>query len=510
MVAPSTLLHRIDNMTFSRFLTTATVISLLATPALADLTSEQVWSDWKTLLESQGAEISTASEDQTAGRLTVSGLVAGFSVPEGSVSMDLGEIIFEEQNDGSVAVTMNDTLPFRMEVTDPDGKSGRIGFLLSQPGARMIVSGDAASMRYDFAYPMLKVSDLTIEGDDVPPDMPVVLDMTVSDATGWLTLSNGDVRTFESDASVAALDVDMQFSDPDEGSGTFAFAVTDVQQISSGTIGKIDMSMSAAQMIQSGMHQVAKSTFGPSTYEMNFDGPDGAVQVAAALESGAFDISMDDAGIDYGGVNRGMTLTVGGSAIPFPPLTFRMEESSGRFAIPMIPSEEIQGFSLLLSVVGLEIDDMLWSMFDPAGQLPREPATLVVDMGGSVIVTEDFTNPEYAENLEAAPPGTIEALDINSIQLKLAGAELTGDGDFAFNNEMGMPLPSGTANLMLTGGNTLLDTLVSMGLLPEDQAMGARMMLGLFARPGEGPDTLVSKIEVNEDGSILANGQRIK
>ncbi len=40
--------------------------------------------------------------------------------------------------------------------------------------------------------------------------------------------------------------------------------------------------------------------------------------------------------------------------------------------------------------------------------------------------------------------------------------------------------------------------------------MGARMMMGLFAQPGDGPDTLVSTIEVKEDGSVLANGQRIK
>ena len=55
-----------------------------------------------------------------------------------------------------------------------------------------------------------------------------------------------------------------------------------------------------------------------------------------------------------------------------------------------------------------------------------------------------------------------------------------------------------------------MDKLVAMGLLPQDQAMGARMMLGLFARPGEGEDTLVSKIEVSGDGAISANGQRLQ
>ena len=107
-------------------------------------------------------------------------------------------------------------------------------------------------------------------------------------------------------------------------------------------------------------------------------------------------------------------------------------------------------------------------------------------------------------------PGQLNAVNINEIKLNIAGAELTGDGDFAFNNDGMMPVPSGVMNMMLTGGNGLLDTLVGMGLVPEEQAMGARMMMGLFTRPGDGDDTLVSTIEVNEDGSILANGQRIK
>jgi len=50
---------------------------------------------------------------------------------------------------------------------------------------------------------------------------------------------------------------------------------------------------------------------------------------------------------------------------------------------------------------------------------------------------------------------------------------------------------------------------MSMGILPEEQAMGARMMLGLFATP-TGDDELSSKIEVNAEGQVLANGQRLR
>jgi hypothetical protein len=54
-----------------------------------------------------------------------------------------------------------------------------------------------------------------------------------------------------------------------------------------------------------------------------------------------------------------------------------------------------------------------------------------------------------------------------------------------------------------------MDNLVAMGLLPEEQVMGARMMLGLFTVP-TGDDQLTTTIEVNAEGQILANGQRLQ
>ena len=51
--------------------------------------------------------------------------------------------------------------------------------------------------------------------------------------------------------------------------------------------------------------------------------------------------------------------------------------------------------------------------------------------------------------------------------------------------------------------------LIAMGVLPEDQAMMGRMMMGMFART-VGEDQLSTTIEVNSEGHVLANGQRIQ
>jgi hypothetical protein len=124
-------------------------------------------------------------------------------------------------------------------------------------------------------------------------------------------------------------------------------------------------------------------------------------------------------------------------------------------------------------------------------------------------------DPESEGTKTAEVPGQLHALTLKELQVKIAGADLTGSGAFTFNNDDletfdGLPAPTGDINLKLVGGNGLLDNLIKMGMVPQDEAMGVRMMMGLFAVAGDGEDTLTSKIEVKDDGSIFANGQRLK
>jgi hypothetical protein len=106
-------------------------------------------------------------------------------------------------------------------------------------------------------------------------------------------------------------------------------------------------------------------------------------------------------------------------------------------------------------------------------------------------------------------PGKLKSLKVNQLQLTVAGADLTGTGALTFDNSGPVPKPIGTVDLKLTGGNGLMDKLTEMGLLPQDQAAGFKMMLGMFAKPA-GDDVMTSEIEFKDDGSILANGQRIQ
>jgi len=73
-----------------------------------------------------------------------------------------------------------------------------------------------------------------------------------------------------------------------------------------------------------------------------------------------------------------------------------------------------------------------------------------------------------------------------------------------------MPAPDGSIDLRLTGANTLIDKLVEMGLVQDDQAMSARMAMGMVLKSAEGEDALEGTIAVTPDGKVIANGQRLR
>ena len=152
-------------------------------------------------------------------------------------------------------------------------------------------------------------------------------------------------------------------------------------------------------------------------------------------------------------------------------------------------------------------------MVDPGKSLSRDPATIVIDLVGKVMLLTDLSNPENLKHLKG-PPAIPVSVDLNELTAIFAGAVLNGSGAVRFNMENtesfgGMPQPVGEVNLRLKGGFGLMDKLVELGLVPPDAAMGIRAMSGAFAKP-VGDDELESKIELTEDGGILANGQRIK
>ena len=113
------------------------------------------------------------------------------------------------------------------------------------------------------------------------------------------------------------------------------------------------------------------------------------------------------------------------------------------------------------------------------------------------------------------PPAALHALQVSELRLSGGGAELSGNGAFTFDNSdletfRGLPAPNGTFELQAAGANALIDSLVTLGLIPAEQAFFARIVAAPFLEAGTGPDTLRTRIDVSPDGGIRANGRPVR
>ena len=491
-------------------MTSSAIALVTAAPAMADLTAEQVIADQLRQMELYGLSATVSNQSRSGDTIIVEELSASGDLPEGSFRVTMGGASFTEMGDGTVEVTYPATIPVAFTGVGPDGEEFSMNLALTQSNLKMLVSGIPEEIRYDVSGDSVALSEINFDGMEDADEIDLDMNVQATGIAGTMTwIGGGTVRNYTSDFRVAGMTMDIAGADGDDGAFNLAFDVSDIAANYGGSAAPQELMASFADAIAAGNVTKGTASHGAMTYTVSGDGPDGTFEIAAAVASGDFDFDMGRTGMSYGTVSQDMTLSVGGDFMPLPPLTFKMAESGMEFAMPVVPSEEPQDFGLSLNLGGLEIDPLLWGMIDPTGQISRDPANLVIDLAGMATLSEDIFDPEFAEQMTGAP-GELNALNVNQILLQLAGAELTGDGAFNFNNSGPVPMPAGTLNLMLKGGNGLLDTLVNMGLIPEEQAMGARMMMGMFAKPGTGPDTLVSTIELKEDGAVLANGQRIR
>ncbi len=245
--------------------------------------------------------------------------------------------------------------------------------------------------------------------------------------------------------------------------------------------------------------------------------PEGKQPMAGTMSIASGDVlfGLDRERMRYRGgmIDAKMAATI--SNQPISAIEYSIGEVSFNLESPASKSTTPAPFTIQYRIADLWAGEDLWRLFDPTGLLSHEAATVNLDITGMGNWLIDILDAESEEARNTEVKGELHALTLNALQVTGAGINLTGAGDFTFDNDdldtfKGMPAPTGTMNLKLTGGNALIDTLIEMGLLPADEAMGARLALSLLTIAGEGDDTLISDIEITSEGQVLANGKRLK
>jgi Uncharacterized protein conserved in bacteria (DUF2125) len=487
---------------------------ILPSAALADVSALDVWQKWKSYNESFGQTVTVGSQETSSDALILRDVTMSVDFPDGSASGTIALLEFRERGDGTVALTMSPDLPISASIRPKDGKPVDVAVTVRQSGLSVIASGETDNINFDYLASQVSLDVDKFEAGGVPLENNVHFEL--NDIDGKYNLTSGDASTYSSQLKAGSLNYTVAFVNPDKpGRFTMQGSLADVATQTSVTLpGDINLADPTA-FFSKGVALTAAFASGASNSNVQLQDDPSAFSWTSSAASNALNAGIQEGSISYGGSATGVNYALQSPKIPFPEVTLGFAEIAFNLLMPMTKSDTPQDYGLTVRLAGLEISDMIWGVLDRTGTLPHDPATIALDLGGTLNWLVDITNPEKVKAFDRQAPANIQKLDINDIEVSAVGANITGKGAFTFNNDDlqtfgGVPAPTGQVDLRLVGLNGLLDNLIQMGLLPDDKANGMRMMLGLFARPAGGDDTLTSTIEVKGDGSVFANGQQLK
>lgn len=504
---------------FARGCGAALIYAFATSGAYADLTAQDVWTDWRSYLTNAGYDV-TGNEQASGRSLTVSGLSFTMQMPEadGAIAISMSELQFQGNSDGTVSVIFPSSFPVQIGGIGEDGEQFSAVIDYTQAGNSLVVSGSPSDMLYNYtaASTGIELASLSVDGQPMPASVARVA-VTLKNVLSSTQVKVGNLRTYAQNLSAASVEYDLAFDDPESSDG--AAFIGSLQNLGFQGTGAVPLVMDPEDfegMLKNGLGFDGTFKFASGATNVSGSGDGEVFSAQSSSQGGTFRVALDSSNLLYDISQTATAISVVTQELPFP-VALEAGIAAIKFSLPLAKSDAEQDFAFGLNLGDFTMSDMLWSMFDPAANLPRDPATVAMDVTGKAKVLADFMNPDVAETLAMSgqAPGELNALTINSLLVSLVGAKLTGTGDFTFDNTDlvsfdGMPRPEGVLDLELIGANGLIDRLIGMGFVSNQDAMGARMMMGMLAVPGQGEDTLNSRIEINSQGQILANGQRIK
>ncbi|GAB5446987.1 hypothetical protein [Gymnodinialimonas sp.] len=488
------------------YYTISAVALVAASPAMADMTAADVWADWQMQAEAAASPI-TADVATTDTGLTLTNFSQTLVPQEDADVVDMRalveEVVLTENGDGTVTMTFSQ--PYTVDVRFDGGTDG-LTILLNHENLSVVASGSPEDRTYTYSADLITaaIGEIVGPADEIPE---IDLDMAITDFGSVFTLMGTEPENtrISSESAIGSITMAVEIRGPESEPGTLkvGLQIADIAETSSGSFDAVYSMATPEGLSQDAADLTADITYASLGMELQFEDPSESFAALYSNDGGRMVVGFSPEAISYDVSATGAEAMVSGAEIPVP-----VEISTGStqiaFSMPVFAGEAPQDMGLRLSVQDLMVGESLLGMVDPGQAFPRDPASLLIDATGQLQLFVDLMtlDPETM----TGPPGELRAITVNELNLSVGGAELAGTADFSFAPGQLVPMPVGSADLQLSGGNALMETLVAGGMVPPAQSGMIMGMANVFARPGAAPDTLETTVEFGADGSITANG----
>lgn len=503
--------------------------ALLATPALADVTAEDVWQNMGAEARALGVTIAAAPQRQGAA-LSVGPVIWSYALP-----MEFGRIelrsegpVLTELADGRVRIDMAPASTVTGSILGGfEGDTGevRFAFDMALTDSAGMASGTPGQISYQTSAVLTEatLSSLTLlENGTVMPQVDagnVAIYLRLSDMQRNATITaEGATVSAEQTASVGEVIYDFSTEIAGEGALHYVGQINDIASVAARHLpGTPPDLINLAPALRAGLSISTQSTIGASVMQSrsDFEFEGGSFNQMQQSQQQVAGFSLDASGLQ---VSSSAVQAKYDMTLPEVPVPIRAEIAQVLIDVgmPLLAGPEAQPAHYNFRFADVKMDESLWQLFDPGQSLPRGPITIGVDLLAQLKITTDLVDfAALGEVFDAGQsPADLVAVAFDNLDLAALGARLTGAG--AFNVDLadamafgGEPRFEGHAGFDLVGSEAVLNALTASGLVPQEALMGTRMGMGLvFEQQPDG--SLHSDIEMSFDGSISANGQRLQ
>lgn len=494
---------------------------ILASPALAEITADDVWSNTTAYYAATGGDLS-ATLTRDGSTIFVDDVLLTYAFPfdAGTLKIGLPPMTMIEEADGSVTQKLPKAIDLAFEANFGRGFSDAFAFDLAVTQADFTASatGTPGDITYTRNADAVAATITLRMPDDVTEGIDFNFVVTGEGYQSSTRVAEGDLLTVTSENTVLPMSVnyssDEGFGFRTEGSGEYGTTITRTSMALPRDGADI---MNLAPALAAGAFvEMTSTAAGSSDRSTTYLDNEILIQDSTRVGTTQSGMSLSTDGLEFTAEGDNIGVTYVDQEFLGIEIAVDLAHVDARYHMPLMASDTPQQVAFSLNLDEITLNEETWDLADPERAIPRDPANLNIDLSGEVGLGVDLLDFMALERAFARSelPVTLNAMTIDQFDLNVAGAAASGSGQFTFDNTdlntfSGFPRPEGRASVVLTGVNALLDTLIDAGLVPQQEVGMGRMMMGMFTRP-TGDNELTAEVELNAEGHLIVNGERLR
>ncbi|MCG3268579.1 DUF2125 domain-containing protein [Yoonia sp. I 8.24] len=502
-----------------------TMLAIFGTPAIADITADDVWANQNALYTAFGLQVS-ADRVREGSTVFVNDMVMTYALPMGfgEISVSVPPMTMVDAADGTVTMTLPKSMDYTVMAVIPLIRSEPIQATMNvqQSDMQMTASGEPGAITYES---VAGAGTASLTSASIVPDVAeMVFGVTINSGghTVVSTVTEGEMITISSEYVMEPMTYEAM-TDFGEGQSTNTNTIGRSQVSASSAIPAEGFDLlNLAPALRAGMFmQSTQTTEFAQAEQVTMANGQMFMSLSHRCGPAIYNFGLSDQGLAFAGSGDGCEISVQETqatqmaGIPGE-IDIVVGATVADILVPLLKSDTAQTARYHIGFDDLTVSENTWAMFDPDQVLSRDPLDMNIDLSAGLTYNVewlDFLNIENELMIQQTPV-ELHDLRIDAFDISGAGASLASTGAFTFDMTDldtfdGMPRPTGAAGATMTGVHALLDNLIALELLNADEAFGMRMGLGMFSRD-DGNGTLTTSVEIDDAGSVHVNGERVR